>query len=150
MISTTFQDPGELVDDELSLLVAHLEPGRIEEGWAPAYRFAMWVRGQKAGAIELRLSASDFIVQFAGQVGYGVEPAYRGHRLSARAMLLLLPLARRHGFTCLWATVDPKNWASRRSCEIAGATLVEVVDLPEDCDMYREGDRQRCRYLLRC
>lgn len=34
--------------------------------------------------------------------------------------------------------------------EIARATLIEVVDLPTGCEMYREGYRQRCRGLLTC
>jgi predicted acetyltransferase len=126
-VSTTFQEPGTLVDEDMCLLVEHLDPGDPASGWAPMYCFAIVVRGEKAGTIELRLSASDFIVQFAGQVGYDIEAEFRGHRLSARALQLLLPLAKRHGFTCLWATVDP-----------------------EDCDMYRQGDRQRCRYRLPC
>jgi predicted acetyltransferase len=149
-VSTAFQDASDLVDGDMCLVVRHLYPGDTSLGWAPAYRFAIGVRGQEVGRIELRLSESDFVRQFAGQIAYGVEPAHRGNRFAARAVRLLLPLAKRHGFTCLWVTVDPRNWASRRSCELAGATLVEIVDLPEDCDMYREGDRQRCRYHLPC
>jgi predicted acetyltransferase len=150
IVSTAFQDPGELVDGDLLLSVEHLYPGDAELGWVPAYRFSVTVRGKKVGEIELRLGASDFIRQYAGQVAYGVDAAYRGNRFAARALRLLPPLAKRHGFTCIWATVDPENWASRRSCELAGATLVEIVDLPEDCEMYREGYRQRCRYRLPC
>jgi predicted acetyltransferase len=149
-ISTGFQDPGELVDDELLLTVEHLYPGDAELGWVPAYRFLISVCGKRVGEIELRLGASDFIQQYAGQVAYGVDPECRGNRFAARALRLLPLLARRHGFTCIWATVDPENWASRRTCELAGATLVEIVDLPEDCEMYREGYRQRCRYRLPC
>jgi predicted acetyltransferase len=134
----------------MRLVVKELYPGNPAAGWVPAYRFAITVSGQEAGAIELRLGTSDFIQQFAGHVAYGVEPSYRGNRLAARALRLILPLAGRHGFTSIWATVDPDNWASRRSCELAGATMVEIVDLPKDCDMYREGDRQRCRYRLEC
>jgi predicted acetyltransferase len=149
-VSTTFLEPGDLVDGDMRLVVEQLYPGDPTVGWAPAYRFAMTVGGEKAGAIELRLGTSDFIRQFAGHVGYGVEPPYRGKRLAARALRLILPLAGRHGFTSIWVTVDPENWASRRSCELAGATMVEVVDLPVDCEMYREGYRQRCRYELPC
>jgi len=140
-VSTAFQEPGELVDGDMCLVVERLYPGDPPSGWAPAYRFAITVRGKKVGDIELRLGSSDFILQFAGQVGYSVEPPYRGNRFAARALRLLLPLAGRHGFTCIWVTVDPANWASRRSCELAGATMAEIVDLPEDCDMYRQGYR---------
>jgi predicted acetyltransferase len=48
----------------------------------------------------------------------------------------------------VWITCNPDNWASRRTCELAGAELVEIVDLPEDNDMYRKGKRRKCRYRL--
>lgn len=150
LVTTAFQDPGELVDGELCLVVEDLFPGDGLAGWAPAYRFAIMLRGQKAGDIELRLGTSEWIRRFAGHVAYSVDQPYRGNRFAARALRLLLPLARRHGFDCLWATVDPANWASRRSCELAGGTMVEIVDLPKDCEMYQEGYRQRCRYRLPC
>jgi len=50
--------------------------------------------------------------------------------------------------TEFWITCNPDNAASRRTCELAGAVLVEIVDLPEDIDMYQEGERQKCRYRL--
>ena len=58
----------------------------------------------------------------------------------------LKPIALRHGFTELWITCDPDNWPSRRTCERIGAELIEIIDLPEDLDMYLDGERQKCRY----
>lgn len=48
----------------------------------------------------------------------------------------------------LWITCNPDNRASRRTCELAGAALMEIVDLPSNSDMYLEGDRQKYRYRL--
>ncbi|MEZ4670788.1 MAG: hypothetical protein R3E39_23025 [Anaerolineae bacterium] len=61
---------------------------------------------------------------------------------------LLLPLALQHGLETLWITCNPDNLASRKTCDLIGAELVEIVDLPPDTDMYREGARQKCRYRL--
>jgi tagatose 1,6-diphosphate aldolase len=58
------------------------------------------------------------------------------------------PLAWRAGLVPLWITCNPDNWASRRSCELAGAELVEVVPLPSGNDMFERGDREKCRYRL--
>jgi tagatose 1,6-diphosphate aldolase len=149
-ISTDFAEPGALDDGELRLVLVEQYAGDPARSWAPAYRFEMSVGDTKVGDIELRLGSTDFMVRFGGQVGYGVAEAHRGHRYAARGLRLLVPLARRQGFSCLWITCDPQNLASRRSCEIAGAQFVEIVDLPEDCDMYRRGDRQRCRYRVDC
>jgi tagatose 1,6-diphosphate aldolase len=51
--------------------------------------------------------------------------------------------------TTLWITCNPENVASRRTCELVGGELVDIVELPPDIDMYKEGERQKCRYRVR-
>ncbi len=152
MDPTTFQfyDPGRLVDGELVLVLDEMYPGDSHYDYVPAYRFKMTLAGhkQEIGRIELRVSNTEHIVRYAGHIGYRVLPLYRGHHYAARSCKLLLPLARRHNLNPLWITCNPDNYASRRTCELVGATFVEIVDLPEDTDMYRIGERQKCRYRL--
>jgi tagatose 1,6-diphosphate aldolase len=59
-----------------------------------------------------------------------------------------LPLLKTHGINPLWITCNPDNMPSRRTCEILGAELIEIVDLPTDTEMYRYGERRKCRYRL--
>jgi predicted acetyltransferase len=42
-----------------------------------------------------------------------------------RATRLLIPQARELHLNSLWITTDPDNVASRRSCELDGATLIQ-------------------------
>lgn len=143
-----FLDPGRLVDQDLQLVLLEKYPGDPAKEWVPAYRFTMTLAGrdEEIGRIELRVGDTDHIVRYGGHFGYHVEPKHRGHRYAARACRLLLPLARRHGLRTLWITCNPDNVASRRTCELAGAEFVEIVDLPEDTDMYQRGERHKCRY----
>jgi len=145
-----FYEPGRLVDGELELILVDKYPADPAENHVPVYKFKMTQVGQddEIGRIDLRVGDTDHIVQQAGHIGYRVYPSQRGHRYAARACRLLLPLARRHGLNPLWITCDPRNLASRRTCESAGAELVEIVDLPAGSDMYRRGERQKCRYRL--
>ena len=147
---TAFLDPGLLQDRELQLVVSALVPANVEEDLCPAYELAMKLHGVDAsiGRIGLRLGDSEFLVKYAGQIGYDVDEPHRGHRYAARSCRLLLPLARAHRFEALWITCNPENAASRRTCELVGAELVEIVDLPVDCSMYAEGERRKCRYRL--
>jgi predicted acetyltransferase len=139
-----------LVDGDLALVLETEEAGDPARGIVPSYVFQMVQQpsGEEVGRISLRIGSSPHILFYAGHLGYGVHREHRGHHYAARACRLLLPLARAHGLRPLWITCNPGNTASRRTCELAGARFVEIVDLPEDSDMYLRGERQKCRYRL--
>jgi predicted acetyltransferase len=145
-----FLDPGKLVDGDFELVLIEKSPEDPVSNYVPAYKFRMQTEGQgeEIGSIELRIGNTHQLVMYGGHIGYSVHPEHRGCHYAARACRLLLPLARQHGLNTLWITCNPDNHASRRTCELAGARLVEIVDLPEDIDMYRQGERQKCRYRL--
>ena len=117
----------------------------------PTYFFRMKSidRDVELGTVNLRIGSTAHLVRYAGHIGYGVHPAHRGHHYAARSVTLLLPVARNLGIDPLWITCDPENMASRRSLEIAGAELIEIVDVPEDCGIRKYGGKVRkCRYRL--
>jgi tagatose 1,6-diphosphate aldolase len=145
-----FHEPGQLIDGELELVLVEKVPGNPVVNHVPAYRFKMTLVGQEQaiGRIDLRIGNTHHLVMYGGHIGYGVESEHRGHHYAARAVKLLMPLARSHGMTTLWITCNPDNVASRRTCELAGAQFVEIVNLPQDTDMYQQGERQKCRYCL--
>lgn len=142
--------PGELIDDDLELVLVEEYPGDAEVNFVPAYKFEMRIVGsaQAVGKIELRIGNTNHIILYGGHIAYEVRPKHRGHRYAARGCKLLLPLARGHDLKTLWITCNPDNIALARTCELAGGELVEIVDLPEDTDMFREGERQKCRYKI--
>ena len=104
--------------------------------------------GEELGKINLRLGSSPHIERYAGHVGFLVYEAHRGHRYAARSVRLLASIARELGFVSLWITCDPGNNASRRSLELAGAELIETVDVPADCVIFQSGQLRKCRYRL--
>jgi tagatose 1,6-diphosphate aldolase len=117
----------------------------------PTYTFKMFSQhtGLEMGQINLRIGSTRHLEQYAGHIGYGVIGAHRGHHYAARSVVLILPLARRHGLDPVWITCDPDNVASRRSLEIAGAEFVEIVDVPATCGIRKFGGKLRkCRYRL--
>jgi len=149
---SAFHDLGKLVDGDLELVLAEAVTGDSAAAYDSTYDCAMCLRddAQPAGRIALRIWASDYYVRYAGHVAYSVVPEHRGHRYAARSCRLLLPLARRHGLTALWITCDPDDVASRRTCELVGAQLVEVVDVPAGTrtPLYERDERRKCRYHL--
>jgi tagatose 1,6-diphosphate aldolase len=145
-----FQDPGELQDDDLRLVLLLCYRGDTSRGMVPSYEFQMQRVHDKArlGGISLRVGDNEHIT-YVGHIGYGVAESYRGNHYAARATRLLIPLARRHGMTELWITTDPDNYASQRTCELVGAEYVETVTVPPHDSLYGRGDRTKLRYRLR-
>ncbi|HTL53513.1 MAG TPA: GNAT family N-acetyltransferase [Planctomycetota bacterium] len=145
-----FLEPGVLVDGDLALVVMRLAPAEPEKARVPEYKFEMRRTGtaERLGSIRFRLSDEERFQRYFGQIGYDVDSPHRGHHYAARAVKLLLPLAREHGFHEIWITCDPANPASRRTCEIAGGMYVDTLPIPEDNPMYAEGCRQVCRYVF--
>jgi tagatose 1,6-diphosphate aldolase len=143
-----FLEPGELRDGELELVLVDRRPPNPARGIVPAYLFQLRVGGNHAGHVDFRAGSTRDLERYGGHIGYAVDPLHRGHHYAERAVRLILPFVRRHGFTSLWITCNPDNTASRRTCERLGATLVDVVPLPPDNDQYARGDREKCRYRL--
>lgn len=146
--SFRFLDPGPLCDRELSLLCVKHVPADLEKGFVPYYNFAMRVKFQTIGHLNLRIGNKDHILMQAGHIGYGVDPAHRGHHYAERAARLVLPLALRHGINPVWITCNPDNFPSRRTCERLGGQMIDIVAIPPDTDMYKRGDHFKCRYRI--
>lgn len=105
------------------------------------------LNGMPIGQIDLRLGHSPMLVQYGGQIGYGIRRGFRGHSYATEACLLLKPIALEVGFSELWITCNPDNIASVRTCEKIGASFVERVDVPRASELWQRGDREKLRFL---
>lgn len=145
-----FQEPGRLIDADLELVLTDVYSGNTSLQRVPVYQFDMTLTGQGViiGKIDLRVGNTPHILRYGGHIGYEVSPGYRGHHYAARSVRLILPLARSHDLHTLWITCNPDNWASRRTCELAGFVFVEIVDLPPSSEMIQDGEQRKCRYRL--
>lgn len=145
-----FLNAGVLVDDDLELVLLAQYPGDTAKSRVPGYEFEM--RGSQTGRvmghIRFRVGDIDGVLKYGCHVGYDVNEEFRGHKYAARSLRLLLPLARAHGLRELWIGCDPTNVASRRTCEVAGASFRDVLDIPETHEMHKAGWSKACRYAI--
>ena len=143
----SFLEPGKLTDNELELVLVKKIPADEKKGYVPSYEFEMRnaKTGEKIGDINLRVGNNEN-TKYGGHIGFEVDENFRGHRYAARSLKLLFPLAKKHGINPLWITCNPENTPSRKTCELAGGKLIEIVDLPKHNDQYQRGDRKKCRY----
>jgi tagatose 1,6-diphosphate aldolase len=137
------------LESETVYLVCHEFAPHPSHG-APTFYFRILDSAGHAevGGINLRCGGTAHLRLYAGHVGYTIFPSHRGRRLAAEALRLLKPLAHRLGIDPLVVTCDPENVASRRSCERAGAKLIEIVNVPAGNPIHREGHPRKCVYHL--
>ena len=113
-----------------------------DKQWVPAYYFSVCLQdGTKIGYCDLRVGHNDRLY-IGGNIGYGIDEAYRGHHYALKACELLFTLARKHHMGYVIITCDPENMASRRTCELAGGKYLETAAIPEWHNMYEEGMRR--------
>lgn len=144
----SFLNPAELREDDLRLVLASFSPHRVHQ--VPTYHFHMThaISAEELGQINLRVASTPHIELYGGHIGYSVHPLHRGHRYASRALRLLMPMALRLGLDPLYITCDPKNLASQRTLELAGARFIEALDVPEDCVIHKNGHLRKYRYRL--
>lgn len=103
--------------------------------------------GAVVGVCDLRTGHNQN-TRYGGNVGYSVFPDYRGEGIAARAVRLLFDYARAEKMTELYITCAPENIASQKTCENAGLSFVDELDLPVWHEMYRNGRRKTRRYRI--
>lgn len=137
-----FLNTDNLKTNEICLKLDRICEANPEKQWVPAYYFNICLPdGTVIGYCDLRIGHNDKLY-VGGNIGYGIDEPYRGHRYAAKACKLLFGLAKRHGLDYVIITCQPDNIASARTCEIAGGEFLEIADIPEDNEMYAEGKRQ--------
>ncbi len=143
-----FLDVGTLSDGEIEVVVKEKQPADDKKGYVPGYEFEIRLLGKPdpIGRVGLRIGNTKRVIMDIGHIGYEIKENYRGHRYAAKACNLVKSIAVAHGLQTLWILCDPGNIASRRTCEILGCDLVEIVNIPEGSEMYQRGERQACRY----
>lgn len=143
----TFLNFDYLTDGEIDLVIEEKSEAYEPKGYLPAYKYDIKLHNdsKSIGRIDIRIGHNRN-TYYGGNIGYEIEEAYRGYHYAAKACMLVKQVAHAHGMDRLLITNDPSNLPSRKTCEHIGAKLLEIVDLPEDNEMYKLGDRQKSRY----
>jgi len=137
-------------DGDMNVVLVGCQQAEANAWHVPAYLFHLQTgAGRYIGRIRFRVGWNDDIIQYAGQIGYAVEPAFRGQHYAERACRLILPLARQHGLQHLWITCQPDNVASRRTLQRLNAEFVGILDVPAGYLLDAGLERKKMCFRLR-
>ncbi len=144
-----FLETEHLRDGEIYLKLYRTITAADAKVHAPVYVFNICLINTEiiVGEINLRVGENSSIF-YNGNIGYEVIEQYRGNHVALKASKLIISLAKQHNMKALLITCNPDNLASRRTCELMGAKLLQIADLPQDSELYLEGERQKCIYRI--
>lgn len=147
--NTMFYPVDDLRDGEICLKLTRTAEAQPEKRWLPAYYFDICLlSGEKIGYCDLRIGHNEK-TYIGGNIGYGIDEAYRGHHYAAKACSLLFRQAKKHGMDHLFITCGTDNIASSRTCELAGGIFAEIADVPESNELYEDLQKVRVyRFVL--
>ncbi len=104
----------------------------------------------RVGALDLRLK-SDPYQYYYGDIGYHVDPPYRGHHYAFHACQLAFSIAKgEFGMKELIITCNPTNTPSYKTLASLGGEYLGIEKVPENHEIYRRGDKEKCifKYTL--
>ncbi len=138
-----FFEPGDLIDGDLELRLVKTLQANESENHVPEYEFHMFKMGTDSlmGIIGLRIDLNDRLKKYGGNINYEVKEEFRGHRYASRSCKLLFSLARKHGLSKLLVTCGPDNIGSKKTCEVIGGQLIDIINVEIEPGRFRDTRR---------
>ncbi len=113
----------ELEDDFIILRMDYFYSKQI------SYFIYLKETNEYIGYCDLRLE-HNWELYYYGNIGYRIDPEFRGNRYAQKAASLLINLARDFGMEKLILTCNPDNEASRKTIEALDARYIKTVQVP--------------------
>lgn len=137
-----------LIGKEIDLKLLNKNAGDISKGFSPEYKFQILLHDTNIviGHINVRIGEDEKVVNYIGHIGYGVDESYRGNKYAAKACRIVRKVFNDHSMDRVIITCNPDNHASRKTCEIIKARLIEIIDIPITSNAYSPKEAQKCRY----
>jgi predicted acetyltransferase len=83
------------------------------------------------GAVSIRYELNDYLLNYGGNIGYGVRPSERRKGYGKRMLALALDVCRTHGLSRALVTCDATNEASARTILANGGRFENEVVHPD-------------------
>lgn len=100
----------------------------------------------RVGYCDVRIGMNEELY-YAGNIGYRINPPYRGHGYAYEACRLLFPLAHeKYGMDELLITCSPDNIPSNKTIQKLGCRYLTCVDVPEWHWLYQRGEKRKNIY----
>jgi len=121
---------------EIDLILNEFCEAIPEKGYVPKFIYDIVLHDTQTiiGECDARIGYNDNIF-YGGNIGYSVNPEYRGHGYAGEAVKLLYKVFQENDINKIYITNNPENINSKRVCEKLGANFLGLFELPADNPM---------------
>lgn len=118
-----------LTEDEFKIWLVQQEEWskglNLPNGYVPQTIYWFYDNDQIVGIGKIRHRLNDNSRYVGGNVGYAIDPVFRGKGYATKFLVLLIEQARQNGIEEILLTVERYNPASKRVIEKAGGILIK-------------------------
>lgn len=118
---------GESFDAFLMHQAEREDLDKLPTGYVPSSFYLFMQDHLIVGAVSIRHTLNDRLLQMGGHIGYGIRPSMRGKKLAPIMLRLALIEAKQIGIARALVTCDEANQASAATIEACGGVLENIV-----------------------
>ena len=130
---------------KVDLKILRESPPHPFNDYAYTILYAVFLHGkkEKIGECDLRVGMNRQLY-YAGNIGYRIYEAYRGHNYAYEACRIILEQAlNEYGMKEVILTCSPDNIASEKTIRKLGGVLIAQEAVPENHWLYRRGETEK-------
>jgi predicted acetyltransferase len=104
-----------------------------EQGFVPSSLYFLTDENSRIyGALHIRHELNDYLLSYAGHIGYGIRPSERRKGYATKMLSLSLPIAKSLGIKKALVTCDKENIASANTIKNNGGVLENEVIVKDE------------------
>lgn len=116
------------IEAYIERILNHAEGRDLPENWVPSTSYWLIDNDEFIGHVNIRHRLNDYLVNFAGHIGYAIRPSKRRQGYGSIILKLALPKATALGLNRILITCDDSNHASRKIIERNGGIFENQID----------------------
>ena len=124
-------DPDQTFEEFVLMWLDHSKGKNLRHGTVPATMYWLIDEGEVIGRVHIRHTLNDFLLNYAGHIGYYIKPSKRKKGYGTKLLKLGLEKAKEIGIHKVLITCDIDNIGSQKVIETCGGVLENIVE-PED------------------
>lgn len=120
------------IEAYIERILNHSQGHDLPESWVPSTSYWLIDNDEFIGHVNIRHRLNDYILNYAGHIGYAIRPSKRRQGYGTKILALALPKAAALGLNRILITCDDTNLASHKIIKKNGGILENSIEQEND------------------